>query len=126
MKITIRKGMFETNSSSTHVCIITKNDDEYKGFIEGNLYYYNGEFIADPIIEGYKVSEIKKDFEDMDEDDFMKKYGEIFFLEYPEDVDDALFFDYGAMSHSALSNNCEEFEDVRDNIKVLSFIGYDF
>lgn len=126
MKFTIRKGMFETNSSSTHVCIITKNDDEYKGFINGDLYFYKKEFITDPVIEGYKVSEIKKDYEDMDEDDFMKKYGEIFFLEYPEDVDDALFFDYGAMSYSALSNNCEEFEDARDNIKVLSFIGYDF
>lgn len=31
MKFMIRKGMFETNSSSTHVCIITKNDEEYKG-----------------------------------------------------------------------------------------------
>ena len=125
MKITIRKGMFETNSSSTHVCIITKNDDEYKGFINGDLYFYKKEFIADPIIEGYKVSEIKKDYEDMNEDDFMKKYEKIFY-EYPEDIDYDLYHDYDVMSYSALNMNCERFFTSRDDIKVLSFVGYDF
>ena len=125
MRITIRKGMFETNSSSTHVCIITKNDDEYKGFINGDLYFYKKEFIADPIIEGYKVSEIKKDYEDMKEDDFMKKYEKIFY-EYPEDIDYDLYYDYDVMSYSALNMNCERFITSRDDIKVLSFVGYDF
>ena len=119
MKFMIRKGMFETNSSSTHVCIITKNDDEYKRFINGDLYFYKKEFIADPIIEGYKVSEIKKDYEDMNEDDFMEKYEKIF-CEYSEDID------YDVMSYSALNMNCERFFTSRDDIKVLSFVGVRF
>ena len=125
MKITIRKGMFETNSSSTHVCVIAKNDDEYKGFVNGDLYFYKKEFIADPVIEGYKVSEIKKDYEDMSEDDFMEKYGGIFY-EYPEDIDYDLYYDYDIISYSVLNTNCEKFVASRDNIKVLSFVGYIF
>lgn len=125
MKITIRKGMFETNSSSTHVCIVTKNDNEYKGFVNGDLYFYEKEFIADPVIEGYKVSEIKKDYEDMNEDDFMEKYEKIFY-EYPEDIDYDLYYDYDVMSYSVLNMNCEKFVTSRDNIKVLSFVGCDF
>ena len=125
MKITIRKGMFETNSSSTHVCIITKNDNEYKGFVNGDLYFYKKEFIADPVIEGYRISEIKKDYEDMNEDDFMEKYEKIFY-EYPEDIDYDLYYDYDVMSYSVLNMKCERLVTSRDGIKVLSFVGYDF
>lgn len=125
MKITIRKGIFETNSSSTHVCIICKNEEEYKGFVNGDLYFYKKEFATDPVIEGYKVSEIKKDYEDMNEDDFMEKYGGIFY-EYPEDIDYDLYYDYDVMSYSVLNTNCEKFVASRDNIKALSFVGYIF
>ena len=41
MKLTIRKGMFETNSSSMHSIIITKNNNEYtQDELEDG--YYNG------------------------------------------------------------------------------------
>lgn len=125
MKTTIRKGMFETNSSSTHVCIITKNDNEYERFVNGDLYLYKKELIADPVIEGYKVSEIKKDYGDMNEDDFMEKYEKIFY-KYPEDIDYDLYCKYDVISYLVLNMNCEEFITSRDGIKVLSFVGYDF
>lgn len=96
-----------------------------RGFINGDLYFYKKEFITDPVIEGYKVSEIKKDYEDMNEDDFMEKYEKIF-CEYLEDIDYGLYHDYGIMSYSALNMNCERFFTSRDDIKVLSFVGYDF
>jgi len=44
MKLTIRKGMFETNSSSMHSIIITKNNDSYdekelKVYYGGTLHF---------------------------------------------------------------------------------------
>lgn len=41
MKLTIRKSMFETNSSSMHSIIITKNNDKYDEK-ELNRYVYDG------------------------------------------------------------------------------------
>ena len=38
MKISIRRGVFETNSSSVHSCAITTKDN-YDGFKSGKLWY---------------------------------------------------------------------------------------
>lgn len=40
MKKIIRVGMFETNSSSTHTCILCKRDD-FERWQKGELFYYD-------------------------------------------------------------------------------------
>lgn len=41
MKVTIRKGMFETNSSSTHTCILT-SQKSFEDWEKGYTAYYTG------------------------------------------------------------------------------------
>lgn len=128
MKTTIRRRMFETNSSSTHTCIICKNDDEYEGFISGKYCYYDGKFIypEELEIEGIKYNTM---LEDINSEDFDEKYKDIFY--YTDDITDEeslqteLQYHYGVYFYDRIRDNHEEFIDGRDEIKVISFIGYD-
>lgn len=128
MKTTIRRRMFETNSSSTHTCIICKNDDEYEGFKSGKYCYYDGKFIypEELEIEGIKYDTM---LEDIDSDNFDEKYKDIFY--YTDDITDEeslrgeLQYHYGVYFYDKLRDNCEEFIEGRDEIKVISFVGFD-
>lgn len=135
MKITIRKGMFETNSSSTHVCIICKHDEEYKGFKEGKYCYWDKFYSIDNLeIEGYKTKEkfrykdILKDLNEMATEDFSEKYDDIFYGEEiycEEDLQDYLWNNERIMFYNNLLENYEENETSRDEIKVICFTGWD-
>lgn len=128
MKITIRRRMFETNSSSTHTCIICKNDDEYKGFKSGKYCYYNRKFIHPEELEikGIKYNTM---LEDIDSEDFDEKYKDIFY--YTDDITDEeslkteLQYHYDVYFYDRLRDNHEEFIGRRDEIKVLCFVGFD-
>lgn len=74
MKVSIRQGVFETNSSSVHSCSIC-TEDTYKKFNDGEVWI-NGEddyLPKDEAIE-YNLNEIK---EDIPEDKF-EKFSEVY------------------------------------------------
>lgn len=73
MKIQVRKGVFETNSSSTHSLIIA-SDDEYTG-------WKNGTYILD--IDCYKlVSRDSISDEDIENDSWRYKSYDDYFDDY--------------------------------------------
>lgn len=136
MKITIRKGMFETNSSSTHVCVLFKDNKEYQDFIDGKLWFgYFGNLLNmtlkpfDEIeIEGIKCAEIFEDLNNMDHAAFHEKYKDII----PDDeVDDEESFKwylkeyYGYYSFDILHEEYEENLTEREEIKALCYTGWD-
>ena len=43
-KIQVRRGIFETNSSSTHVISISKNDDKFMDNLPDKVYFGSGDF----------------------------------------------------------------------------------
>lgn len=136
MKIVIRKGMFETNSSSTHVCILFKDNKEYQDFIDGKLWFgYFGNLLNmtlkpfDEIeIEGIKCAEIFEDLNNMSHKAFHEKYKDII----PDDeVDDEesfkwyLKYYYGYYSFDILHEEYEENLTEREGIKALCYTGWD-
>lgn len=131
MKLTIRKGIFETNSSSTHVCIICKNEDEYQNFIKGN-YYYNGKSIY-PLeeleVDGIKYTDLIKDFKEIDNKEFYEKYKDFFYeeedAESEESIQEFLSYSYGIYFYDYLWKEYEENITERDEITVICFSGYD-
>ena len=44
MKLQIRKGLFETNSSSTHSIVIGNNGEDIYDNLPDKVYFYGGEF----------------------------------------------------------------------------------
>ena len=124
MKLTIRKGMFETNSSSMHSIIITKNDSNC--YEEGLKCYYGGRlFFSDEDLEfsrspfqflntwrgkvGYAIAsycqEYKKDDEEAKEfisklESIIKKHVEDFdHIELPDPED--TWYPFGYVDHQS-------------------------
>lgn len=91
IKTTIRKGVFETNSSSTHSITIC-SEEKFKQFERGELYYNDeGLLTKEEVLKEYE--EYKKDydyeesFEDFcEEENFYKNYED--FLENTDDYED--------------------------------------
>lgn len=60
--INIRANAFETNSSSVHTICIT-DEDIYKQWVEGKLYYNNCSYSEDPDFVSYEeAKELDPDF----------------------------------------------------------------
>lgn len=69
MKISIRQGVFETNSSSVHSCSVCTSD-EYKKWKKGEIWYNEGDDKYLPVNEAieFNLNFIKKDNEMTDEE----------------------------------------------------------
>jgi hypothetical protein len=117
MKTSIRKGVFETNSSSTHsITICTK--DQYKSFVNNELYIdiYREKLITQEELEGmfekynkeyeekygktlyhnlqdFKDSEGIKTYEEWCSDDYLEKYHEEYITPRGEEI--VVFGKYG-------------------------------
>ena len=70
MKISIRTGIFETNSSSVHSITISKKSD-YKDFEDGKLWYkkgdypnYNGNFLPEDEAVEWNINRLKETLDD--------------------------------------------------------------
>ena len=123
MKLTIRKGMFETNSSSMHSIIITKNNDSYD---EKELKVYKGilRFLDDDLEfsrypfqflntwrskVAYAIASYCQEYEVNDKDakefiskleDIIKKHVEDFdHIELPDPED--TYYPYGYVDHQS-------------------------
>ena len=75
MKVTVRQGTFETNSSSTHTLSIY-NTERWNAFKNGELYidYYNNAFVSeDELQERYNAAVTNK--EDYPIEDWMLDEG---------------------------------------------------
>lgn len=115
MKVQIRQGVFETNSSSTHAISICSKT-EWEDFEQGKMYYNIEEDRFLPKEEAeQRNAEIRKHYEaegwDFEED----------FEDYAEDfwMDSNAYYDY-------LSNTCyEEFRETKTvgGVEVVAF-GY--
>lgn len=73
----VRKGVFETNSSSVHSLTIVPDDEKYEGFLDGKMFLSDGEdkfFTKEEVISivtNEKWCEItKEDFEAMSSEEF--------------------------------------------------------
>lgn len=121
----IRLGVFETNSSSTHSCVIC-NDEDYKKWVSGDtLYCYYGDLegkivTIDEAMKNKGVYEYKEWLEDNEEED--SKESKISFLE--EDGD---YYSYEKFT----SNEELEFDENTfttksgEIIHVTCMYGYD-
>ena len=79
MKISIRRGVFETNSSSVHSCAITTKDN-FEGFKSGKLWYKgnsdtydwkgdgkSGEYLPKEEAINYNIQEFEKLFSEYED-----------------------------------------------------------
>lgn len=76
MKVSIRQGVFETNSSSVHSCSIT-TEKNYKGFNEGKIYFRQqwndvDEYLPKDEAILRNIEFFKKNIDDLSEDDWKK------------------------------------------------------
>lgn len=112
MKETIRRGVFETNSSSTHTLTMCK-ESEYDKWKDGELFFsdWNGDFISK---EEYKELLKKKCSCDREDEDFEESdcYCDTEYLSY-----DRYWDKYGS--------EYETFEDNLDGIVAFGYYGYD-
>lgn len=107
MKVTVRQGTFETNSSSTH-SLSVYNTERFNAFKNGELYidYYNDAFITeDELRERYNAAVSEKG--DYPIEDWMR---------------DEAIFDYSTYSdmYEVLT---EEIEDA--GVTAVSIFGYE-
>lgn len=121
MKISVRRGVFETNSSSTH-SITMCSDDDYRKWENGELFMTWGD---DFITKDEVVKELKKD------EYFNKKYPNFDFdnLENNEEYETILYdCDYYTYD-TYWERKCEYYEGFEDSYvtkngdKVICF-GY--
>ena len=113
MKVQIRRGVFETNSSSTHnMTICTQN--EYNKWINGELYItHSGDFYTKEEVYEY-VKEREEDFDTLSEDEKAEA-----------------IYDYGYHTVETYNNEyLEGFEEFYttpsgDKIVVFGQFGYD-
>ena len=116
MKVQIRQGVFETNSSSTHAISICSKT-EWEDFEQGKMYYNIEEDRFLPKEEAeQRNAEIRKHYEAKGWD----------FEDYAEDfwMDSNAYYDY-------LSNTCyEEFRETKTvgGVEVVAFgyYGHDY
>lgn len=77
MKISIRQGVFETNSSSVHSCSIC-TEDNYKKFSKGEVWYKEEGDEYLPVDEAVEFNlNMMKEYEDVSENDF-DKFAEVY------------------------------------------------
>ena len=112
MKETIRRSVFETNSSSTHTLTMCK-ESEYDKWKDGELFFsnWNGDFISK---EEYKELLKKECSYDREDEDFEEDdcYCDVEYLSYERYWDK-----YGS--------EYETFEDNLDGVVAFGYYGYD-
>lgn len=79
MKISIRQGVFETNSSSVHSCSVC-TDSDYKKWKKGEIWYNEGEdkyLLVDEAIE-FNLNFIKQDEDNEMTDEEFETFAETY------------------------------------------------
>lgn len=117
--IKIRRGVFETNSSSTHsITICTK--EEYKSFVNNELYIddYSGELITQEELEGM-FEKYNKEYEE--------KYGKILYHSLEDFKKDEGIYTYEEWcSDEDLEKYHEEYTTPKgEEIVVFGKYGFD-
>lgn len=111
MQIQIRKGVFETNSSSTHTLVIA-NNEEYEKWQKGELYFdaFNEKFYTED--ELFEMAKNDKHYSGV-----MSLEA---FLEYYDDI--CSYKNYGSWYE-----NYEYYHTTQsgDKIVVFGYYGYD-
>lgn len=123
--IKIRKGVFETNSSSTH-SITMCNESDYEKWINGELYLARW---------GYKDKDFitKKEY-DSELKDFIKKYNDEYDGEYDDEEIESEFIDEaGFLSFQDWCDNFDYETEVShfttpsgDKVVALCYYGNDY
>ena len=117
MKMSIRKGVFETNSSSTHSITICTSE-EYKKFLNGELYVdYHGHL--------YTLEQIEAKYE-KDNREWKEKYGH----NYANDIEHYMelegFYDYQRWEDYDYEEYKESYTTPNgEEIVVFGKYGYD-
>lgn len=146
MNQTLRLGTFETNSSSTHNCVIC-SDKDYNLWKSGELYYcYDKFYTKEEVLKEYEESDsfgynglLKNTptFTDPDTGEkgyivYGTKYDEAGFKEYWEDTKDDDFYDFLRDSgYQSFENFGEEYESdhnecIIDGVKVHVLCEYGY
>jgi len=135
MKVQIRHGAFETNSSSTHAVALL-SDEEYKKYQNGEIMISRyGDFITkeefDAIKEKAKqraINNIKKAWEDKTNWDYNHLHKNYKTLESAienldeDDIDDEDFYEYDT-ANMEIEHVGREFNGIK--VHALSVYGYD-
>lgn len=123
MKVQIRRGVFETNSSSTHNMTICSRD-EYNAWIDGKVYWtYSGNFVSKE--EAYEY--VRKNEDEL----FEQGKIDIRFDALSDEDKEQVLYDYNYRTVENWANEYfEEFEqfyttESGDNIVVFGQFGYD-
>ena len=98
MKLQVRKGVFETNSSSVH-CMTMCSQSDYDKWKNGELFYYK---YNNQLVTKEEMQKILEETSFSDKDDF---------LSYSE------FWDY--------CNEYETFKDSFNDVVAFGYYGYD-
>lgn len=77
---TVRRGVFETNRSSTHSLTIAPLED-YESFREGKMWYYEGKLISKDEIISMMENQSEDDFEKYRRDNYIMNYDEYSYKE---------------------------------------------
>lgn len=106
MKVQIRQGVFETNSSSTHTLSIYKKDlwDKFENSVDDGGPFLD--FWGDE--ELYTREELRKEYEEQCKEDNVEPSEENFSIWLREQVEDGEFESYDSLS--------EEYEILRKDI----------
>lgn len=118
MKKTIRKGVFETNSSSTHSITICTSE-EYKKFLNGELYVdYNGHL--------YTLEQIEAKYE-KDNREWKEKYGQNYANNIEHYMELAGFYDYQKWEDYDYLEEYKESYTTPNGEEIVAFgkYGYD-
>lgn len=120
--ISIRKNVFETNSSSTHsLCVCT--EEEYKKFKQGELFFHFGKLVSkQDFPKEYTELLEKLDRLDMDSDDYWDKVDKI--------EDEIADYRYEYRTYDSLGEYLEYYDEhfttpSGDKMVVFGEYGYD-
>lgn len=122
MKQQIRRGVFETNSSSTHTLVLCK-PDEYEDFKNGKLYFdvdcerlvTKEEILKEHCIKEDDLNEYIYNYNnEYDEDDTSRYAGEPY-IKYSN------FYD----SYQLWGVDYAYFEEEKDGLVAFGYYGYD-
>lgn len=119
MKIQIRRGVFETNSSSTHSLVIT-TQDEYDKWKNGEVYFdkNNNSFITEDELIKYTKESRWIDTDGKTEEEIIEAA-----------LEDSEFYTYSGYEDYCSYNYYELYEEFTspsgDNIIIFGYYGYD-
>ena len=118
MKTSIRKGVFETNSSSTHSITICTSE-EYKKFLNGELYVDDNGHL-------YTLEQIEAKYE-KDNRKWKEKYGENYATDIKHYMELEGFYDYQKWEDNDYLEEYKESYTTPNGEEIVAFgkYGYD-